>query len=223
MEAQCIDIERIGSVLDLAEDHPTRRHTRDCPRCRSLLVSYQTFLRAEPTEGSGIERGRASLDATIRARAGRFAEAGTRSRTTPERGGFFRMMLRPAPLVAAGAVVILAAALLWPRGDGAPVLRNGNTVDAHGFVTDAPQSRADGSVQLSWSPVEGADHYEVRLYSGDLAEVYRHPAVTGTSVTIDRAALPPALASGTDLTWRVVALQGGDVIGTSTPRSLRVP
>ena len=68
----CIDVQNIGAVLSLRADDPVRIHANECPRCKSLLASYQAFVDAEPTEGSDLERVRGMLDARIRADAARW-------------------------------------------------------------------------------------------------------------------------------------------------------
>jgi len=59
------------------------------------------------------------------------------------------------------------------------------------------------------------------LYGPDFRELYRSPNTAATSLTVDRAVLPPDQTPHLDLTWRVFALSQGDVVATSAPGSIR--
>lgn len=218
MEAHCIDVEHIAEVAGLPDDHPQRRHVQSCPRCRSLVASYRAFLKAEPLPGSGVERARAVLDERIRADAERWAARAPAASQTRE--PWWRGWLKPAPLVATAAVAAIAAIMVWnARSPQESALRDANSTAAPFSLHDA---RVDAqSIHLSWTPMPGADGYEVRLYGPDLSEVYRHPATPQTEVDIPRASLPHDLPASLDLTWRVYALAGGDPVETSAPGSIR--
>jgi hypothetical protein len=216
----CIDVERIAELASLPESHGARQHVRECPRCRSLWMSYQSFMEATAVPGANVEAARRDLEAAIRRRA---AEAFP-ARVPPSARISFRErwagLLRPAPVAAAAAVVVIAAALLWrASGPEPPVLRGGEA--AAGFVLEAPEVSAT-AIRLAWTEVAGAEAYEVRLFGPDLNEIHRSGPVTATHVELDRSALP-SLTPGTSLTWRVIALRGGDVVATSPPGSVTIP
>jgi hypothetical protein len=218
VEAHCIDVEQIGEVAALPEDHPQRRHAQSCPRCRSLVASYQDFLRAEAVAGSGVEKARAVLDARIRADAQRWAGA----RAPASSQSWWRGWLKPAPLLAVAAVAAIAAVMVWnARSPEESALRDGDTA-AQPFSLQAPRVDAE-SIHLSWTPMPGADGYQVRIYGPDLSEVYRHPATSQTDIVVPRSALPAGLPPSLDLTWRVYALSGGDQVEASAPGSIRTP
>jgi hypothetical protein len=219
VEAQCIDVEKIGEVIDLPEDHPRRRHAQTCPRCRSLVESYVEFMKAEHVEGSGLEKARGALDARIRQRAERWAPTQT---SALSRAPWWRGLLKPAPLVAGLAAAIAAVIVVTSRGPEQEVLRDDATQSQPFSLNDAHVD-ATGAIRLSWTAMAGADGYEVRIYGPDLSEVYRAPSTTETSAVIDRAALPANLPATLDLTWRVYALSGGDEIEVSAPGSIRAP
>jgi hypothetical protein len=219
VRTECINAAKLGEVVDLPADHPAWRHVEDCPRCRNLVRSYREFMQAEAPAGSGIDGARRRLDALIDAKA-----VETPSVPRPNARPWWRMVLRPGPVLAAGAaaIVVIAALALWrpSREPGVPVLRD-NPVSQEAALPPA-DVRPDGSIHLSWAAVAGAERYQVRIYGPDLAEIYRHPDVTETSVVVDRALLPSDLPPRLDLMWRVYALQSGDVVHVSAPGSIRI-
>lgn len=214
LSQSCVHVDDIGAVLALPPDDPIRLHSEACPRCKSLLASYVSFLDAESVEGNDLERVRGMLDARIRADAARWKPS-----KSPV-AFWWQLLLRPAPLLAAGLVVI-AAAVFWTSRDPDQGTLRDNTPQIESFALEPAQIAENGSLQLSWSPMSGADQYQVRLYGPDFSEIFRSANTTATSMTVDpdrfAAKLPPTL----DLTWRVYALSQGDVIATSPPGSIR--
>lgn len=218
MEAH-IDVERVAEIAGLPPHHPDRRHVEACPRCRSLLASYQLFMDAEPVAGDDSARAEKVLEARIREGAERWIPASA-GRSALSRSPFRGVMRRPLFAVAA-AVAVVAAAFLWTsRGPDEPVLRE-HAAPATIVLNEAAVD-AGGLIHLSWSALPGADQYQVRIYGPDLGEIYRSDASAETSLTIDRSALPATLPPTLDLTWRVYALATGDVILVSPPGSIRV-
>ena len=215
-----IDVARIAEIAGLPPDHPDRRHSETCPRCRSLVASYQLFMAAEAVPGSGSERVEPVLDARIREGAARWIPAPA-PKSALARVPFWSVLRRPA-LALAAAVAVVAAAFLWTsRGPDAPVLRE-EAAPHDGIVLSQARVDAQGGIYLSWSALPAADHYQVRIYGPDLTEIYRSEAVSATSLAVDRSALPATLTPTLDLTWRVYALAMGDVILMSPPGSIRV-
>lgn len=221
MSTRCIESERIGEVAELPADHPLRRHVEECPRCRNLLRSYQTFLRAEPVAGFGIDAERRKLDKLISSKVSEKRPEASRHSPTGF-GSMLRGLVRPVPLIAVGAVLVLAAVVVWrqARGPEDILLRSGPTSQT--AALPLADVRPDGSIHLSWTAVPGADAYQVRIYGPNLTEIYRHPEVAETSIVIDRSLLPSDLPPKLDLMWRVYALQAGDIIEVSEPGSIRV-
>lgn len=215
LDPECVDATDIAAVLELPADHPRRRHAETCPRCRSLVASYLSFVEAESVEGADLERARGMLDARIRADASRWKPS-----RAPVRTFRWQSLLRPAPLLVAGLVVIAAAVFWSSRTPEQSSLREG-APQSQAFALSPAQLTTDGSIQLSWSAMAGADQYQVRMYGPDFGEIYRSDNTTATSMIVDRAALPPSQSSHLDLTWRVYALSQGDVIATSAPGSIR--
>jgi hypothetical protein len=215
VEAHCIDVQEIGAVLELPADDPRRRHVEMCPRCRSLVASYTSFVEAEPADGSDLERVRGMLDARIRAGASRWKPS-----RSSVRAFWWQLWLRPLPLLAAGLVVVSAAVYWTSRQPEQSSLRE-TTPQSRTFALSPAEVAADGSIHLSWSAMTGADQYQVRIYGPDFGEIYRAPNTTETALNVDRAVLPANLPATLDLTWRVFALSQGDVIATSEPGSIR--
>ena len=222
MEAQCIDVDKIGEVVDLPEDHPQRVHAQACPRCRSLVESYLEFLKAEPVAGTDMDRARGVLDQGIRAGAERWIPASTPA-SPLSREPWWRALWKPAPVLAGAAVVIVAAVFFWnSRSPEQSILRDDAT-QGETFSPQAARVDADGTIRLSWTPMPSADAYQVRIYGPDLSEIYRLPETSATSAVVARSALPADLPATLDLTWRVYALSGGDVVEVSAPGSIRSP
>jgi RNA polymerase sigma-70 factor (ECF subfamily) len=221
VETLCIDVKRIGELVDLPADHPERLHADTCPRCRSLVESYLAFMRAEAVAGSGVEKARRPLDAHIREGAEKWSPAETRS-SPLARESWWRGLLKPAPVLA-GAALVIAAMFVWTsRGPEEAVLRD-DAVEVQPFLLQPAQVGSDGQLHLSWTPMAGADGYHVRIYGPDLSEIYRSANAAETSAVIDRSALPADLPPALDLTWRVYALSQGDVVEVSSPGSIRAP
>ncbi len=219
METKCIDIERIAEVAELPADDPMRRHVEDCPRCRNIFRSYQKFLRAEPVAGVGVEAARRKLDALISTKVGERSAASQRS--SASFSSVLRGLMRPAPLVVAGAALVVVAVTVWQRSHGPEGILLRDVPTSHTTGLPPADIRPDGSIRLTWPAVAGADAYQVRIYGPSFTEIYRHPDVTETSVVIDRSSLPADLPPQLDLMWRVYALQAGDVIEISDPGSIR--
>jgi hypothetical protein len=216
VDVQCIEAERIAIVLDLPGDYPERDHMENCPRCGALAESYRAFIDAEPVEDADLEQVRGVLDAHIRSEAQRWMPD---SRTA--RAVWWRTRLRPAPLLAAG-VVVIAAAWWFTRSPEESITR-GNAPTAHVFVANTAELRADGSFELSWTAAPGADRYRIRIYGPDLHDLYHSEDVTATSMVVSKHALPAGLPRPVDLTWEVQARSGADVLAVSTPGSIHLP
>ena len=216
MSPNCIDVDRIADVESAPEGHPLRQHVAECPRCQSLWLSYQSFMTADVSGATNIEAARAALAETIHRKAD--------SVTTPRASRMatrrpWYVWLRPGLIAAMASLLTILAISVW-RGGGSdePVLR-GN--DAVAWSLQSPQL-SGGSIVFEWKPMPDADAYDVQIFDDALNEVYTTGAVTTTSATVPREALP-SVASGQSVTWRVCALRGGDIVSTSPPASLTLP
>lgn len=217
MSPNCIDVERIGDIESLPEAHPLRQHVASCPRCQSLWLSYQSFMKADVSEAQHLGPARAALEQTIRRKAQTEVAPSPRASRLDRRPGW--AWWRPALVAAMAVVVTVVAVTLWRAGPSdEPVLRG---TDNNGWALEAPQL-SEGGIVFEWGAVPGADAYEVQLFDDALNEVYNSGPVTTTSTRVHRDSLP-SVASGASLTWRVRALRGGDVVSTSPPASLTIP
>jgi hypothetical protein len=220
-DIHCVDAERIGDVLEHPEDHPLRRHGATCPRCRTLAESYLEFLSAEPAAAAGLEEARPGLDAAIARMPRPAAAAQPPAPLRVKRGGWFRFI--PMPALAAAAVVLVAAffVLRGDRGVEPPVLRTGDGAQS-GWRLNDPVPLADGGILLSWTVVEAADAYQVRIYGPALEILATLGPTVETTIALDRSALPADLPPGSELTWRVLALRKGAELAASAPRSVTI-
>jgi len=222
MTDQCFELEEAAEILALPDGHPRRRHSEDCPRCHTVLLSYSAFIDAPIAEESEADDAEARLSVFLESTIeGTSAEA-----PGSVRGGegiLPRMMrgLFARPVLAAATLVIVAAGVMWwhPWTQDRPVLRStspGETGRPLGL--QPPQTVADGGVRLNWQPMDGADSYQERFYGNDLGEIARLDPVTGTTAVVLKSQLPPDTPS--TVLWRVVALHNGDEIGVSPPAPL---
>lgn len=216
MSPNCLDVDRIADVESAPESHPLRQHVAECPRCQSLWLSYQSFMKADVGDATNIEAARKALADTIRHKAG-VAPAPRASRMTTRPPWY--VWLRPGLIAAMASLLTILAVSIW-RGGGSdePVLRG----DADATWSLQAPRLADGSIVFEWQAVPGADAYDVQVFDDALNEVYTTGAVTTTTATVPREALP-GVASGASVTWMVLALSGGDVVSTSPPASLTLP
>lgn len=217
MSDDCIDIERLGEVIELPAGHPDRMHSQTCPRCGSMLESYRLFTQAEPIAGSEVDGVRGALDAHIRRQAARWTPRGL-SPAAPA-APWWRWLLRPLPMAVTAALVI-AVGGLWRSLAPEPTVVRQDSAKPGAFRVDPAQVDAAGSIHLAWRPMEGADGYQVRIYGPDLSEIYRSANTPDTALTVTRTSLPADLPATLDLTWRVFALVRGDVLASSEPASI---
>jgi len=225
MKQKCIDVEQIATVLKLPADDERRRHLEECPRCASRLLIYQRYLSGAAAPGSDPDEADAHLAAVVKAEINRSAHR----KDAPKHGGWLARaadVLLACPAWAAAAVILVAAvAVLWwrPWTPSDTVLRDGPSAQptSRQVLVNAATASADGTVRLSWQPLEGADGYVVTVRTPDLHEVARFGPTADTSFLLDRSMLPPETPSV--LLWRVFALSGGDEIGRSRPASLELP
>ncbi|HET6462769.1 MAG TPA: hypothetical protein VFH33_03130 [Candidatus Krumholzibacteria bacterium] len=213
MSPNCIDVERIADVQSSPE---LRQHVADCPRCESLWLSYQTFMTADVSGAPRADDARRSLDAVIRRQAGRAAvdEVPRVSRLATRRRAELSW-LRPGLIAAVAAVVAVVAISVWRGSTDQPVLRGGSEAT---WSLQAP--RVSGpAVVFTWGAVPDADAYEVEIFDDALNLVLHSASVITPTISVDRSAFVN-IQPGTELSWRIRALRGGDVLATSPPASL---
>jgi hypothetical protein len=215
MSPNCIDVERIADVESSPE---LKKHVADCPRCQSLWLSYQSFMTADVSGAPQADDARRSLEAVIRRQAVQAAPdvAPRTSRLTTRRRAELSW-LRPGLIAAMAAVVAVVAISLWRGGSDEPVLRG-----APEATWSLQSPRVSGiAIVFKWGAVPEADAYEVEVFDDALNLVLHSASVTTPTISVDRSAFAN-IQPGTELTWRVRALRGGDVLATSPPASLRL-
>lgn len=218
MTDRCIDAERIGDVLALAPDSPERKHVESCPRCRSLAQSYAMFMETDAVPGANV--------ADADARLSQWRQNVIESAPAPApkvRPGFLRSLLAgfmTRPALAAAALIVVAAAVVWLRVDHAPEqrLRGSSPASTEALSLSGARVSPTGSIDLSWSAQPQAQRYEVRIYAEDLTELARYHTAA-TEFTIPAGDID---TSAHVLLWRVVALANGNEIAVSAPGTIEL-
>lgn len=221
MDQKCIDIENLAEILELPDDDPRRRHLEECPRCSSILLSFQAFLEAEKVPGSDPVDAETRLGEFIKASIDKQSPGTSERVVVEERPGFLSEFLQGLfrrPVWVTAALLIVAAGMLWwkPWVEDPLVLRGTIPAETKSpLELAAPQALDDGSLLLSWSPFDSVDIYEVRLYDESLSELARFGPLTETTLVLTRSMLPEDAPSA--MLWRVVALDEGDEVAASRP------
>ncbi|MGD8413670.1 MAG: hypothetical protein PVF33_05530 [Candidatus Latescibacterota bacterium] len=224
MSNECIDVERIGEVLELPPDDELRLHVERCPRCSSLLASYQAFIVSEPADSANPADAETRLMEFLHRRIGNGEPSTPPGDPRPGDGGFLARLkaaVYPAPAWVAAALVVAAAVAWWQpwKTSEPPVLRSVSRTSF--FEISEPEPIAGGAVRLEWEASEAADAYQVVLYNQDLEEVARLDAGTETSMDLTRGALPKGAPKA--LICRIAALKDGDEIAESAPVPVNIP
>ena len=221
----CVPLEELEAVLVLPADDPRRRHAETCPRCRSRALGLHEFKAApDDVPAALLAEADAHLAATLR------RELALDPPAAPARGPGatgrprWRMPWRFAWAgVAFAAVAMVSVRAIQQRLEDAPRVLRG----APEHVAAAPGSlraeAGEGGVTLTWSAAEGAEDYEVTLYSADLVEIVRLPPTSATRLVLTHADLGSKAAAGAPAFWRVTARAKGDRLGASAPETLRLP
>ncbi|MFN8178065.1 MAG: hypothetical protein U0167_09055 [bacterium] len=226
----CPGLEDLEALLRLSSADPRRRHLDDCPRCRARVLTFLEFTEPPRDIPPHVLRDAESrLDAALKRE---LALEGGRRESAP--AAFPRWLagwrLSRGGLAWAAAAIAIGVVVVSLQGrrsrQEAPFLLRGSAEHAApGAASPLTLRSAAGpsGVQLSWSPVPGADAYEVRLYGPSLEEIARLHPVTEPRILLSHADLPPSAAAGAPALWKVVALHGGDSIAESAPSELRLP
>ena len=207
---ECIPVDQLGTMKQLDAEDPRRRHASSCPRCSSLLFAYEEFTRAEAVEGANPVAAEMQLARFIEERVEEKPPARVSGAPRPSRGRWFDFSgLRMAAAVAA---VLLVAVIFWQPWQSKEIVYRGEA-SVH-FTGLRATAASDGSIDVYWDAVKGADSYRVTLLAQDLAEITRLDAGNALSAHLD---------SGTSggpapYYWQVTALADGAEILTSDPQ-----
>jgi hypothetical protein len=229
-EPRCIPIEELARVRELPADAPERVHAAECPRCRAALLALAEFERQDVTlpAEAGAERARARLDAAIESLTSPApaAAAPGRGRAAREPGWLARLLAPPAlRWASAFAVLAVVAASAWfaVRGPAAHAPRGGRVVRGEAAEASPLSVRATGAGwELAWSPVAGADSYDLVFLDSDLREVARLTGLREARIVLSRESLPPGVAPGVPMLVEVDARAGGDVVRSAVPAAFRL-
>jgi hypothetical protein len=227
----------LAEIADLPPDDPRRRALERTAHGRAMLAAYRSFLNpGEAPPGARTDEAEAKLGERLAAEIGLGSREREReSEGTSPVGGWARIArmfgapsLRPAYAL---AVMVIFAGGVWlaiPRhGEHLSPMRgtvigdSGET--AGGLVVHDPSARQDGGLELSWEPVLGADHYDVRFFHTDLTALGAPIRTDAPRLDLGHDALPQGLLRGTTVLWQVTARRGADALASSRTRSLRLP
>lgn len=225
--------EEFARVMGLSESHPERRRAEANPQFAALRALHDSFVAGDEAGAAGAESIRAELERRVLPRvlgpagAGATAGGGPSGRSADRTGGFFAALLaafaQPAARwsVAFAAIALVAGVGWWStaRGPRRDVIRGEATTGAF----EVRAALRGGSLELRWTAVPEADGYRVVLLGADLTEVAHFDLGNGTTKTLDRDSLPPALASGQPVSVEIVALKSGQPIATTPARAIRQP
>jgi hypothetical protein len=153
------DLRHLDEILALDVDDPRRREALESPRLRSLLREYEDFMGTLPAVRD---------------------EPRTTRRVAPR--GRVPRVARWLVLAASLAVIGLGIRSTL-SSDPAPRFRSGESTHQIEFEI---ARRADGTVELSWAPIEEATALRLIVVGSDLAER-------------GRIELPPASPARVDL------------------------
>lgn len=224
---ECIAEEALGEILALPPDDPRRSHLDTCPRCRSLMLSYQGFV--APDAQSALAYGTPEAQALDRARE-RLLGVGdpheappvAMPRSRPWWAMLAAPRLRPvlalATIAVATVAVFLGSRLQGPAFD--PTVRG---LGGKPMSLAEPAYARDGSVRLLWRGTAEAERYELRFFTMALEPVGQVDAGTDTTVTLAPGRLPAAYGHGELLLYRVAAMRGRDEMAVSETRPIQRP
>jgi hypothetical protein len=243
---RCPPVETLPEIailpLDGEKVDPRRRHLEHCPRCQARLADYRDFMAGgTPCPPRELHAAMAALDATLRTAGGRDAALGAAGdgaagdRAAAHRAGDPRArVLHPVfghPLARVG-FALAALFLLLVALDALPErprqreirLRAGEgRPSAAALVLEAPRLLADGSLELAWQALPGADDYRLRLLRPDLSLLAERPCGEATHVRLAGSEFAALRTAGGVLVWQVEAWAGGDPLAISPPATFPLP
>ena len=232
MSTPHITAAEVADVLASPPGDGRRRHMRDCVQCRLLVIRYQAFLEApEHVPPRDIAAAETRLAEFLAASIDPEPTPG-RPRIEPRTGrgrGFASWLGGPTwrPALAVAAIALMGAGALWfaahrtqPAPGSPPVMRG--PAERSTFRMASPVTLASGEIAIHWSPVPGADHYEVRFHTVDLRELGAAASTADTTFTFAPTTLP-GVAGGDTVLVSISAHGGEAVLTRSTPQPLVLP
>jgi len=223
MTEDCVQLDELGSLLDLDPEDPRRRHLAGCPLCRARLAAYKAFIaEGPPRAGSEPERAEVELGAFLTKMIHGGVEMGAgggflsrlRGRRIPKR------VIIPGLAAAVAAVVLIIALkpfLDTDRRQPAPLRGLDAPAAGSAVLAARPAVVREGTIIFTWTSLTDADRYRVQVFDTKLQEIARFEADRDTSLVVRTGDVPRADGS---LFWRVTAFREGDEIAHSRPLSL---
>lgn len=217
MSHRCCDGNELAALGALPPDDPRRREAAACPRCGSLLAALDTFLAGDDgLPADEVQRAGARLSEFVTgqlAPAARKRSGGTAGRLAPwQRWG-------AGAALAAAAVLVLTLVVDVPLGPNGPsgTVRGGGAIPAViDGVSIAERSGARTGFDLRWPRVDGAEQYEIIVFSAALDTL----AVLGPFDQPAAEVPDGLLAAGDGAFCRVRALAEGAAIAASGLQAL---
>jgi hypothetical protein len=204
-DQNCLTEDQLLRAQELPQDHPQQHHLAACARCRSRLLSLESFILDDSVpEGARPDIADRQLSATISHITG--TNRKTRPRTFWIGGG-------AVALAAVLAIFMIVPVTQGPAPLSTPsqVLRGNTVPDTWNLNTER---NASGQLTLSWSPVEQAQSYLLTFLGADLQEIDKVEIGKATS-------WGPSSPPEGGLFWQVTARNGAEVLSNSGPMLLQ--
>lgn len=241
MTDRCFGFEELDEILRRGAGDRRREHVDRCPRCRSRLVLYQSYVvlheeaggpaeDSDPGEIAAAEQLRGVLERNILGPSrGVIAARADRSRSRWLSRLFGPLLRRRRLAPALGFATLLIAGVLFirtwePWTDRGIVFRDaGDPSPPRDIALSPPVLMHEGGLELRWKSVPGADTYRVRLLGSGFEELARFDAGPDTLLLltvgeIQQLSDPPSVSF-----WLVEGLSFGDRIAESAPAILILP
>jgi len=231
-----LEPDELAGLEDLAPDDP--RVASRGPRARAQRRAYHDFVApGEIPDGARVDEAAERLGQALEREIGIPLTGRTDPAAMPEhriapsapsRDGFWSWLLGPRmrPALALGALLIVVGGVWLVRSghQAEPhVMRGSETPPSSTDLASVSVTRDDGSVRLEWLAAPRASRYTVVFLSPGLSEIARVSDLRTTSLDLRAGALPPGLASGASVLWRVHAMSGSDEIARSRTTSIIAP
>jgi hypothetical protein len=208
---ECIPVAELGTLEQLREDDPKRRHAAACPRCSSLLFAYEEFNRAHERPNANVNDAEARLERFIAEHVEATPQERISGTPRPSRGRWFDFSLFKMSAAVAAVLIVAVVLVRFQPWESKPIVYRGEP--SAQFTGLAASRAADGNIDVHWNAVKDADAYRVTILGEDLAEIMQMDPTSKLSARFT--------AGTSAYYWQVTALQEGAEILTSDPQ--RVP
>lgn len=228
MTDRCIGFEELDRILRGGISATAQEHLESCPRCRSRLVLYRSYVDvqgkpADSSESAAAAQLQEALESEILG-----STIGTETETSAVGWlEWLRGLVQPirfAPTLGFVSLLIAAVLLLrtWqPWTADRITLREGRDVaTARTVELIQPIATSKDKLELRWRSVRGADAYRVRLLSARLEGIACIEAGRDTVLVLHASSIQPSTGTPPASLWLVEAFESGDRIAESAPSVL---